>query len=155
MEIIIGIIAVVVALVLFGKAKGAPEPSSMSFEAILSRMQSEENWIEKYKRLPYANQQGEGIKKQYEEKRIYLMELNLELIKKGVELRGDTPDEAMLYVLKKSITLMKSGVDPDEAMEMAKKPITDRQQELLNSGMSEEEVLIKIQNDIASGKFLP
>jgi hypothetical protein len=154
MEIIIGIIAVVVVVVLFGKAKGAPEPSSMSFEAILGRIQSEENWIEKYRRLPYANQQGAGIKKQYEGKRIYLMELNLELIKKGVELRGDTPDEAMLYVLKKSIALMKSGVDPDEAMERAKKPITDRQQELLNSGMSEEEVLTKIQDDISSGKFL-
>jgi rRNA processing protein Krr1/Pno1 len=155
MEILIGIIVIVVVLILIGKAKGAPEPTNMSFESLLARIQSEEAWIEKYKRLPYKNQQGEGIKKQYHEKKIYVMELNLELMKKGVELRGDTPDEAMFYVLKKSITLMKSGVDPDEAMEMAKKPITDRQQELLNSGMSEEEVLTKIQNDIASGKFLP
>jgi rRNA processing protein Krr1/Pno1 len=155
MEILIGIIVIVVVLILIGKAKGAPESTNMSSESLPARIQSEEAWIEKYKRLPYKNQQGEGIKKQYHEKKIYVMELNLELMKKGVELRGDTPDEAMLYVLKETITLIKSGVDPDEAMKIAKKPVTDRQQELLNSGMSEEEVLTKIQNDIASGKFLP
>lgn len=155
MEILIGIIVIVVVLILIGKAKGAPEPTNMSFESLLARIQSEEAWIEKYKRLPYENQQGEGIKKQYHKKKIYVVELNLELMKKGVELRGDMPDEAMLYVLRKQISLMKSGIDSDEAMEMAKKPITDRQQELLNSGMSDKEVLAKIQNDIVSGKFLP
>ncbi len=125
MEILIRIIVIVVVLILIGKAKGAPEPTNMSFESLLARIQSEEIWIERYKRLPYENQQGEGIKKKCHEKKIYIMELNLELMKKGVELRGNAPDEAMLCVLRKSIALIKSGIDPYEAMDMAKKPITD------------------------------
>jgi hypothetical protein len=120
LEIFIGIIVIVVVLILIGKAKGAPEPASISLESLLARIQSEEAWNEKYIRLPYQNQQGKGIKKQYQEKKIYLMELNLELMKKGAELRGDTPDETIIQIMKKSISLMKNGTDPDEAFEIAK-----------------------------------
>jgi rRNA processing protein Krr1/Pno1 len=151
MEILIGIIIVVVALILIGKAKGAPEPTSMSFESLLSRIQSEEAWIEKYKRLPYANQQGEGIKKQYQEKKIYLMELNLELMKKGVEQRGDTPDETIIQIMKKSISLMKTGTDSDEAFEIAKKPLDDQIKKLMETGMAEEEAVARAKKEYVSG----
>lgn len=63
MEIVIGIIVVFAALIIFGKIKGSPEPASLSIEALLARMQSEGSWIERYKSLPYENQQGAGIKK--------------------------------------------------------------------------------------------
>lgn len=150
MEILIGIIVVFVVLVLIGKAKGAPEPTSMSFESLLARIQSEEAWIEKYKRLPYENQQGEGIKKQYQEKKIYLMELNLELMKKGVELRGDTPDETMIQIMKKSIGLMKNGTDPDEALEIAKKPLDEQIKKLMESGMAEEDAVAMAKEEYVS-----
>lgn len=67
MEIIIGIILVFVALIVIGKIKGPPKPASMSTEAILARLQSERAWVERYKALPYENQQSAGIKKGYPE----------------------------------------------------------------------------------------
>jgi len=134
-----------------GRAKGAPEPTSMSFESLLARMQSEEAWIEKYKRLPYENQQGKGIKKQYKEKKMYLMELNLELMKKGIELRGDTPDEVMIQIIKKSISLMKNGADPDEAFEIAKKPLYEKIKMHMESGMAEEDAVATAKEEYVSG----
>jgi hypothetical protein len=151
MEILIGIIVVFVVLILIGKAKGAPEPTNMSFESLLARIQSEEAWIAKYKRLPYENQQGEGIKKQYQEKKIYLMELNLELMKKGVELRGEIPDETIIQIMKKSISLMKNGTDPDEAFEIAKKPLDEKIKNLMETGMAEEDAVARAKKEYVSG----
>lgn len=36
---------------------------------VLAEIQTIENWIDRYKQLPYANQQGEGIGKKYDRKR--------------------------------------------------------------------------------------
>lgn len=119
MEIIIGLILAFVALIVIGKIKGPPDPVTMSFEAILARMQSEGAWIERYKALPYENQQGAGIKKQYEGKKLYIMQLNLELMKRGLEMSGKKSDETLIPVLQRSIELMKNGMSEEEAQKKA------------------------------------
>jgi hypothetical protein len=119
MEIIIGLIFAFVALVVIGKIKGPPDPATMSFEAILARMQSEGAWIERYKALPYENQQGAGIKKQYEGKKLYIMQLNLEFMKRGLEMSGKKSDETLIPVLQRSIELMKNGMSEEEAQKKA------------------------------------
>lgn len=63
MEIIIGIVVVVVLLIVIGKMKGAPEPSSMSEAAIFQRLQTEGAWISKYLSQPYASQQSASLKR--------------------------------------------------------------------------------------------
>ena len=119
MEIIIGLILAFVALIVIGKIKGPPDPATMSFEAILARMQSEGSWIERYKALPYENQQGAGIKKQYEGKKLYIMQLNLEFMKRGLEMSGKKLDETLIPVLQRSIELMKNGMSEEEAQKKA------------------------------------
>ena len=115
MEIVIGIIVFIVLIILIGKAIGTPEPSTMSTEALLARIQSERAWIEKYKRLPYEKQQGDGIKNQYEDKNLYVMLLQLELMKKGV---GDE-QETVIPVLQRGIELMRGGMNEEEAQKQA------------------------------------
>jgi hypothetical protein len=119
MEIIIGIILAFVALIVIGKIKGPPDPASMSIEAIGARMQSEGAWIERYGTLPYEYQQGAGIKKQYEGKKLYIMQLNLEFIKRGLEMSGEKSDETLIPVLQRSIELMKNGMGEEEAQKKA------------------------------------
>ena len=119
MEIIIGLILAFVALIVIGKIKGPPDPATMSFEAILARRQSEGAWIERYKALPYENQQGAGIKKQYEGKKLYIMQLNLEFMKRGLEMSGKKSDETLIPVLQRSIELMKNGMSEEEAQKKA------------------------------------
>ncbi len=119
MEIVIGIIVVFAALIIFGKIKGAPEPSSMSMEALLGRMQSEGRWIEKYKALPYENQQGAGLKKQYEGKQLYALELHVEFMKRGLVESGKKLEETMIPIMLRSIELMKSGMSEDAAGKQA------------------------------------
>ena len=115
MEIVIGIIVAFVALIIFGKMKGPPEPGSMSIEGLLGRMQSEGTWIQRYKSLPYENQQGAGIKKQYEDKKLYVMQLQLELMKRGT----DKDQETLIPVLQRAIELMRNGMGEEEAQALA------------------------------------
>lgn len=119
MEIVIGIIVAFVVLIIVGKIKGAPEPASLSIEALLARMQSEGSWIERYKSLPYENQQGTGIKKQYEGKKLYVMQLNLEFMKRGLEISGKKSEETLIPVLQRSIELIKNGMSEEEAQKQA------------------------------------
>jgi hypothetical protein len=119
MEIIIGLILAFVAIIVIGKIKGPPDPATMSLEAILARMQSEGAWIERYKALPYEYQQGAGIKKQYEGKKLYIMQLNLEFMKRGLEMSGKKSDETLISVLQRSIELMKNGMSQEEAQKKA------------------------------------
>ena len=119
MEIVIGIILAFVALIIFGRIKGPPDPATMSIEAILARMQSEGSWIERYKSLPYEKQQGAGIKKQYEGKKLYVMQLNLEFMKRGLEMSGKKSDETLIPVLQRSIELMKNGMSEEDAQKQA------------------------------------
>ena len=119
MEIVIGIIAVFAVIIIFGKIKGPPEPASLSIEALLARMQSEGSWIERYKSLPYENQQGAGIKKQYEGKKLYVMQLNLEFMKRGLEMSGKKSEETLIPILQRSIELIKNGMSEEEAQKQA------------------------------------
>ena len=119
MEIVIGIIVTFAVLIILGKIKGPPEPASLSIEALLARMQSEGSWIERYKSLPYENQQGAGIKKQYEGKKLYVMQLNLEFMKRGLEMSGKKSEETLIPVLQRSIELMKNGMSEEEAQKQA------------------------------------
>jgi hypothetical protein len=119
MEIVIGIILAFVALIVIGKIKGPPDPASMSIEAILARIQSEGAWMERYKALPYENRQGTGIKKQYEGKKLYVIQLNLEFMKRGLEMSGKKSDETLIPVLQRSIELMKNGMSEEEAQKKA------------------------------------
>lgn len=115
MEIVIGIVVAFVALIIFGKIKGPPEPDSMSIEGLLGRMQSEGAWIQRYKSLPYENQQGAGITKQYEGKKLYVMQLQLELMKRGT----DKDQETLIPVLQRAIELMRNGMGEEEAQAQA------------------------------------
>lgn len=119
MEIVIVLILAFVALIVIGRIKGPPDSATMSIEAILARMQSEGAWIERYKALPYENQQGAGIKKQYEGKKLYIIKLNLEFMKKGLEMSGKKSDETLIPVLQRSIELIKNGMSEEEAQKRA------------------------------------
>lgn len=115
MEIIIGVIIAFVVIVIIGKIKGAPEPSSMSIEWLLNRMQSEGAWIERYNALPYENRQGAGIKKQYEDKKLYVMQLQLELMKRS----SNKDQETLIPILQRTIELMRGGKGEEEARTQA------------------------------------
>lgn len=119
MEIVIGIIVVFVALIIFGKIKGPPDPASMTIEGLIGRMQSEESWIEKYNALPYDNQQGAGLKKQYEDKELYVTQLKLEFMKRDLVASGKKPEETLIPVIQRSIELMKTGMSKEDARKQA------------------------------------
>ena len=109
----------IVALVIFGNIKGPPDPASMSIDAIVARIQSEGSWIEKYQLLPLENQQGAGIKKQFEGKKLYVMQLNLEFMKRQFEASGKKPEETMIPILQRTIELIKGGTSEADAHKQA------------------------------------
>lgn len=115
MEVIVGIIAVLAILIVIGKIKGAPEPSSMSIDALLGRMQSEEAWIKKYNALPYENRQSAGLKKQYEDKNLYVMQLQLELMKRST----NKDQETLIPILQRAIELIRNGMSEEAARTQA------------------------------------
>lgn len=119
MEIIIAAIVILVTLIVIGKMKGPPDPATMSIEALLGRMQSEDSWIERYKALPYGHQQGAGIKKQYQDKKLYVLQLQVEFMKRGLVESGKKPEETMIPIMQRSIELMKAGMSEEEAGEQA------------------------------------
>lgn len=82
MEIIIFIIVAFVALIIFGKLKGAPDPSGMPDRALVARLQSEEAWLTRYRGLPYENQQSASLKKMYDEKTAYIERIKLEIVRR-------------------------------------------------------------------------
>jgi hypothetical protein len=135
MIVIIGIIAAFVLLVIVGNAMGPPDPSKMSIDAILDRMRTEEAWIHKYNLLPYENQQGAGIKKQYEDKKLYCMQLSLELMKRGT----DPDQETLIPALQRSIELIKGGMNEKDAHAQAVNEYV--QQRDANASNSSEETL--------------
>lgn len=119
MEIIIAVIVFILALVVIGKMRGAPDPATLSIEALIGRMQSEDSWIEKFKALPYAHQQGAGIQKQYQEKKLYALQMQVELMKRGLVASGKNLEETIIPVMQRSIELMKAGMSEEEAHEQA------------------------------------
>lgn len=131
-------LVIIVLIVVFGHIKGPPEPSSMTVEAIISRINSESSWLERYKMLPYERKQGEGIKKQHKDKKLYVMRLNLELMKRFGD--ASSPD-AML--LQRTIGLIQTGLEEDTAYQQASNeivlPVAQRSKELIEKGMNEDE----------------
>ena len=125
--IAIGVVAIFFVMIALGKAKGAPSPESMPVEAILTRMRSEENWISRYKSLPFENQQGEGIKKQFESKKLYVLELKLELMKRNLAAGGTDESQTLIPVFRRIIELMKSGLSEEDAKAQAAKEMEESQ----------------------------
>jgi hypothetical protein len=115
MEIVLGLVALVVVLILFGKMKGAPSPKEMSDEAIMGRLQSENAWIAKYQALPIEHRQGAGLKKQHDDKQRYIMELMLELKNR----HGDKQEESLAPVMQRAYELVRQGVPEAKAQEQA------------------------------------
>lgn len=137
MEIVIGVIVAFVAFKFFNiywNIKSTPDPASMSMEALLGRIQFEGSWLEKYKLLPYEYQQRAGIKKKYEDKMLYAMQLNLEFMKRGLEASGKKAEETMIPALQRCIELMKNGMSEEEA----KKQITAEFVQNRDAGLSDQ-----------------
>jgi len=113
-EIVVGIVVLVILVLVVGKLIGAPQPQQMSDEHIAGRLQSEQAWIERYMELPYENRMGEGIKKQHEGKKLYVMELTLELAR-----RHSGTDKSLIPVLQRTLELVRSGMDEEKAKQQA------------------------------------
>lgn len=116
MEFVFGILFIGItfaAIVLYGKAKGAPEPSAMTDADIAYRLSTENAWISKFHRLP---NKSDSLKRMYEEKTIYVDRLNQ-------ELKSRYPQEAF------------------EAIENELKPILHRANELSAVGVSVEQAI--------------
>lgn len=112
MEIVLGLVALVVVVILFGKMKGAPSPQDMTDEAIMGRMQLENNWIRRYQALEKPDA---GLKRQHDEKQRYIMELMLELNNR----HGDKQKESLAPAMQRAYELVRQGVPEDKAQEQA------------------------------------
>jgi hypothetical protein len=115
MEIVLGLIALVVVVILIGKMKGDPSPKDLTDEEIMGRMQLANNWIAKYQALPIEHRQGEGLKKQHDEKQRYIMEMMLELKNR----HGDKQEESLAPVMQRAYELIRQGVPEEKAKEQA------------------------------------
>jgi hypothetical protein len=113
-DILLGLLALVVVIILLGKIKGAPSPKEMTDEAIMARLQSENDWIKRYQALPFDHPPGEGLKKQHDEKQRYIMELMLEL-----NTRHGKKDESLAPAMQRAYELMRQGMPESEAQEKA------------------------------------
>ena len=114
MEIVLGLVALVLVIIFIGKLKGAPSPKAMTDEAIMARLQSENNWIKRYQALPSDHPPGDGLRKQHDEKQRYVMELMLEL-----NTRHGKKEESLAPVIQRAYELMRQGVPESEAQERA------------------------------------
>ena len=115
MEIIIGIVVVVVLLLVIGKMKGAPQPSSMSEAAIYQRLQTEGAWLSKYLVQPLASQQSASLKRMYDEKSEYVKTLKAELMKRKMAQGTQAVQAELAPVLRRAAELMKEGKSEAEA----------------------------------------
>ncbi len=115
MEIVIGIVVVVVLLIVIGKMKGAPDPSSMSEAAIFQRLQTEGAWISKYLGQPLASQQSDSLKKMYEEKTQYIQNLKVELTMRQMAQGSQAVQAELAPILERTAELVKEGKSQEEA----------------------------------------
>ena len=149
MIVLLVLVVVGVFIVYAGNAKGAPIPSEMTVDALVLRHRSEQAWISRYRGLPFRNQQGAKILKQYHDKKIYVMELQLELGRRGIGEGGEEPDDFMIKCTEKAIGHMKAGRNEQEAFDLALLPVVDRHNQLISDGLSEEEA-----NKIARSEYV-
>ena len=126
MEIIIGIVVVVVLLIVIGKMKGAPEPSSMSEAAIFQRLQTEGAWISKYLSQPYSSQQSASLKRMYEEKTTYIQSLKAEQMQRQMAQCTQAVQQELAPILQRAAELVKEGKPEAEAHAAALKEWSDK-----------------------------
>jgi len=126
MEIIIGIVVVVVLLIVIGKMKGAPEPSSMSEAAIFQRIQTEGAWISKYLSQPLSSQQSASLKRMYEEKTAYIQSLKTELMKRQMVQGTQAVQQELAPILQRAAELVKEGKPEAEALATALKEWSEK-----------------------------
>jgi len=146
MEIVIGIIVVVVILIVIGKMKGAPDPSSMSEAAICQRIGTEGAWISKYMSQPLSSQQSASLKRMYEEKTAYVASLKSELIKRQVSQGTQTIQQEMAPILQRATELVKDGRPEAEAQAIALKEWGEpnrRLQDMEKSGMAPSQKVVR------------
>jgi hypothetical protein len=115
MEIFIGLVVIVALMIVIGKMKGAPEPSSMSEESIAQRINSEEAWISRYRSQPYSSQQSASLKKMYEEKNNYIQQLKSEPIKRQLSQGNQAIENELAPILQRAAELIKEGKPEMEA----------------------------------------
>ena len=121
MEVIIGIVVVVVLLIIFGKLKGAPEPTNMSEAAIFQRLQTEMAWISKYLSQPLVSQQSESLKRMYDEKTEYIKTLKAQLVERQVAQGTQAVNAELNPILARAAELVKEGKSEIEARATALK----------------------------------
>ena len=126
MEIVIGIIVVVVLVIVIGKMKGAPEPSSMSEAAIFQRLRTEGAWIEKYLSQPFSTQQGESLKKMYEEKTQYVLALREELTRQQMAQGAKAVSAELAPIHERTAQLVSEGKTQEEATAQSLKEWSER-----------------------------
>jgi hypothetical protein len=145
MELIIGIIVVLVIFFIIGNGnkpsvsatvsveairqeylelthfseRAPPAPSSIPFDALPRRIQTESSWIERYSALPDDYQKGAEIKNLFEGKKLYVLELQVEFMKRGLEMSGKKSEETLIPALQRKIELLKSGMSEEEAQKQA------------------------------------
>lgn len=120
MEIAIGIIVVGLIIIVYGKIKGAPFPSSMSESDILLRLQTESDWINKYLLQPASVQQRSSLKLMFEEKTRYVVQLKSELDKRNSSSNVQRTIEHELNSLLESATKHQtSGQSTTESLQSA------------------------------------
>ena len=126
MEVVIGVIVLVVLLIIVGKLKGAPEPSSLSEGAIRQRLQTEGAWISKYLCQPLSSQQSPSLRRMYEEKTAYIQDLKAELTKRQVAQGMQAVQQELAPILQRAAELTKDGMPDAEAHATALKEWSEK-----------------------------
>jgi hypothetical protein len=118
-EWIIGIIVVVAVLWAIGRAKGAPDPATQSDGWIHMRLRTEGDWINKYLRLPYDQQQSESLKKMYTEKVAYFKSMEVELQVRGLAAGIGAVSKELQPIVDRAAELEKTGISKQDALRSA------------------------------------
>ena len=126
MEIVIGIIVVVFLVIVIGKMKGAPEPSSMSEPAIFQRLQTEGAWISKHLNQPLSSQQSASLKRMYEEKTEYIKNLKAELTRRQMAQGTQAVQAELAPIIQRAAELVKAGKSEAEAHATALKEWSEK-----------------------------
>jgi len=112
-EVVLGVIALLLILIVFGKLKGPPTPRDLSDEAIMGRLQTENDWIRRYDALPQDSKKG--LRQKHDEKQSYIMELMLELNGR----HGQKQQESLAPVIQRTLELVRQGKAEEEAKTQA------------------------------------
>lgn len=131
MEIVIGIFIVIIVLVvvIYGKIKGAPDPSRMTDQAIAHRLRTESAWITKFLQQPYSSQQSESLKRMYEEKTRYVEELNGELAARYPQKGIDAIEKELEPIIGRVSGLVNQGESKETAITIALNEWKDQAEE--------------------------